>query len=315
MNEWQSNMNTNGNTVAADDKKATESKGAASRPREGDVVAAASLVLLAFFFSSPCIGVKLRRWRWRTDQNRMTSYTGAIGRAGIIAASYSFAHTLKEPATAKKMETAPRRRPQQRHTQKNQAGNESNTGGEPCYSWRNSGKQTVKEQAKANQQQQQQQLAGNPLTGRCRILYREIHAEGDSLRFSLFACASIASSVKRSKASQRLLCVACLLGKPIDQQSKMSDPNSGGGADAGASGGGGGPPRKEIYTYTAPWTVFAMAWSRRCVVRACFFLLISCCLLCFRLSCILMFDVEGMLLVSDRRRSILRGGPANRPTD
>jgi hypothetical protein len=25
-------------------------------------------------------------------------------------------------------------------------------------------------------------------------------------------------------------------------------------------------PRKEIYTYTAPWTVFAMAWSRRCVI-------------------------------------------------
>jgi hypothetical protein len=24
-------------------------------------------------------------------------------------------------------------------------------------------------------------------------------------------------------------------------------------------------PRKEIYTYTAPWTVFAMAWSRRYV--------------------------------------------------
>ena len=25
----------------------------------------------------------------------------------------------------------------------------------------------------------------------------------------------------------------------------------------------GGGPRKEIYTYTAPWTVFAMAWSNR----------------------------------------------------
>jgi len=25
-------------------------------------------------------------------------------------------------------------------------------------------------------------------------------------------------------------------------------------------------PRKEIYTYAAPWTVFAMAWSRRYVL-------------------------------------------------
>jgi hypothetical protein len=23
--------------------------------------------------------------------------------------------------------------------------------------------------------------------------------------------------------------------------------------------------RKEIYTYTAPWTVYSMSWSRRCV--------------------------------------------------
>ena len=28
------------------------------------------------------------------------------------------------------------------------------------------------------------------------------------------------------------------------------------------------PPRKEIYTYQAPWTVFAMAWSRRYVFVA-----------------------------------------------
>ena len=27
-----------------------------------------------------------------------------------------------------------------------------------------------------------------------------------------------------------------------------------------------GPPRKEIYTYNAPWTVFAVAWSRRFVI-------------------------------------------------
>jgi hypothetical protein len=30
-------------------------------------------------------------------------------------------------------------------------------------------------------------------------------------------------------------------------------------------GGGDLAPRKEIYTYQAPWTVFAMAWSRRYV--------------------------------------------------
>ena len=38
----------------------------------------------------------------------------------------------------------------------------------------------------------------------------------------------------------------------------MSDPAASGGGEAG-----GGGPRKEIYTYAAPWTVFAMAWSRR----------------------------------------------------
>ena len=27
------------------------------------------------------------------------------------------------------------------------------------------------------------------------------------------------------------------------------------------------PPRKEIYTYTAPWSVYAMAWSRRYVIK------------------------------------------------
>lgn len=29
-----------------------------------------------------------------------------------------------------------------------------------------------------------------------------------------------------------------------------------------------GPPRKEIYTYNAPWTVFAVAWSRRFVMHS-----------------------------------------------
>ena len=29
---------------------------------------------------------------------------------------------------------------------------------------------------------------------------------------------------------------------------------------------GDAPPRKEIYTYAAPWTIYAMAWSRRYVV-------------------------------------------------
>jgi hypothetical protein len=32
-------------------------------------------------------------------------------------------------------------------------------------------------------------------------------------------------------------------------------------------------PRKEIYTYTAPWTVFATAWSRRYVLDKWFLLL------------------------------------------
>lgn len=32
---------------------------------------------------------------------------------------------------------------------------------------------------------------------------------------------------------------------------------------AAADGAGGAAPRKEIYTYQAPWTVYAMAWSRR----------------------------------------------------
>lgn len=35
-------------------------------------------------------------------------------------------------------------------------------------------------------------------------------------------------------------------------------------SDMDAAGGGG--QRKEIYTYAAPWTVFAMAWSHRCVL-------------------------------------------------
>ena len=34
-------------------------------------------------------------------------------------------------------------------------------------------------------------------------------------------------------------------------------------AAANAAAGGGQGSRKEIYTYKAPWTVFAMSWSRR----------------------------------------------------
>jgi hypothetical protein len=66
------------------------------------------------------------------------------------------------------------------------------------------------------------------------------------------------------------------------QQQQHHQPMQTGSAPAGANAGGGmmmgdannnpapqglvdPTPRKEIYTYTAPWTVFAMAWSRRYV--------------------------------------------------
>ncbi len=41
-------------------------------------------------------------------------------------------------------------------------------------------------------------------------------------------------------------------------------------ADMDASNMPGGGQRKEIYTYAAPWTVFAMAWSHRCVLLLAF---------------------------------------------
>jgi len=47
---------------------------------------------------------------------------------------------------------------------------------------------------------------------------------------------------------------------PIVRRQTMADSGGGGGAGAPAPG---GAPRKEIYTYTAPWTVFAMAWANR----------------------------------------------------
>lgn len=44
-------------------------------------------------------------------------------------------------------------------------------------------------------------------------------------------------------------------------------------------------PRKEIYTYTAPWTVFAMAWSRRYVCVDCVEPRLVCCVV-FRSVCL-----------------------------